>query len=71
MARPFELNGGRPPKLNNEQVVYVRKHIRVKSLRQLAIELNVNHVTIYNSLKRNYAQTIPHRPPDTGTHKGR
>jgi len=57
MARPFELNGGRPHKLNTEQVIYVRKNIRSKSLRQLAIELNVNHVTIYNSLKRNYAQT--------------
>ena len=48
--RPYNLNGGRPSKLTDEQRQYIRSNLK-KPLRTLASELGVSHSTIYNNLK--------------------
>lgn len=48
--RPYNLNGGRPSKLTDEQRQYIRSNLK-KPLRTLAKELGVNHVTVYNNIK--------------------
>ena len=49
--RPYNLNGGRPSKLTDEQRRYIRANLK-KPLRLLAAELGVTHVTVYRSLSK-------------------
>lgn len=48
--RPYNLNGGRPSKLTDEQKLYIKQNMK-KPLRLLADELGVSHVTVYYSFK--------------------
>ena len=48
--RPYNLNGGRPGILNDEQRKYIRSNLK-KSLRVVAKELGVGYQVVYYSLK--------------------
>ena len=60
--RPYDCNGGRPPKLTDEDMAYVRANIK-KSLRTLAKELGVHHTSIYYKL----GKKCPTQPPSKFT----
>ena len=48
--RPDNLNGGRPPKLTDNQIEYIKSNLG-QPIRKLALELSVHYVTIYRTLK--------------------
>jgi hypothetical protein len=63
--RPYNLNGGRPRKLTDDQVKYIKANLYIP-LRQLAAQFGVNHVTIYNSLKYDPTNQTHHSPDNSG-----
>jgi len=48
--KPYNLNGGRPSILTDEQRVYIRQNLHIP-LRTLAKEFGVHYGTIYYALK--------------------
>lgn len=63
--RPYELNGGRPRKLTDKNIDYIKANIGTP-IRKLARQLGVNHGTIYRTLKHDKA-TKTNRRPHTGS----
>lgn len=53
--RPDNLNGGRPPKLTDNQIEYIKSNLG-QPIRKLALELSVHYVTIYRTLKNDKAR---------------
>ena len=49
--RPYDCNGGRPPKLTDEDRKYIRDNIG-RPIRLLAKQLKVSHTVIYSYLKK-------------------
>lgn len=63
--KPYNLNGGRPRKLTDNQVDYIKSNLG-RSFRKLAKELGVNYTTIYKTLKDDKATKTHRRPHQTG-----
>lgn len=63
--KPYNLNGGRPRKLTDTQVDYIKSNLG-QSFRKLATELGVNYTTIYKTLKDDKTRQTNSRPHQTG-----
>lgn len=63
--KPYNLNGGRPRKLTDTQVDYIKNNIG-QSFRKLANELGVSHTTIYKTLKDDKTTKTTRRPHSQG-----
>lgn len=50
--RPYNINGGRPSLLSEDQRKYIKDNLRNKSLRTLGKELGVSYSCVYYSLKK-------------------
>lgn len=64
--KPYNINGGRPRKLTDTQVDYIKSNLG-KSFRKLAKELGVNYTTIYKTLKDDKARQTNSRPHSQGS----
>lgn len=59
--RPDNLNGGRPHKLTDNQVEYIKLNLG-QPIRKLASELSVHYVTIYRTLANDQNRQTYRRP---------
>lgn len=59
--RPYNLNGGRPRKLTDNEVAYIKCNLG-KPIRKLAVELSVHYVTIYRTLANEQNRKTYRRP---------
>lgn len=59
--RPDNLNGGRPRKLTDSEVEYIKCNLD-QPIRKLAVELSVHYVTIYRTLANDRSNQTYRRP---------